>query len=162
MISSALRPALRAVASTSRASLLLRPAPQQLRTLVTKKYAKSHEWISFDDQTNIGTVGISDYAQNKLGDVVFVELPSVDTAVESGDEFGAVESVKAASDIYAPVSGDVHEINEGLADKPTLINTSPEDEGWLVKIKVTDSKEFEDLLSVEQYKTFCESGAESS
>ncbi|EJD03872.1 uncharacterized protein FOMMEDRAFT_19206 [Fomitiporia mediterranea MF3/22] len=128
-----------------------------VRTLVTKKYTSDHETISFDDATNIGTVSITDYAQSSLGDVVFVELPAVGTKVSKGDQIGAVESVKAASDIYSPVSGTVEEINSGLADQPGLINKSPEDKAWLCKIKLSNPSEVEGLMNAEDYKTHCES-----
>ncbi|THH06819.1 hypothetical protein EW145_g3828 [Phellinidium pouzarii] len=100
-----------------------------IRTLVTKKYTTDHEAIVFDDTTNIGTIFITEYAQESLGDVVFVELPSEGFRVAAGDQIGAVESVKAASDIYSPVSGTVDEINGGLGEQPNLINKSPEDKG---------------------------------
>ncbi|EAU93041.1 glycine dehydrogenase [Coprinopsis cinerea okayama7 len=131
--------------------------PAQFRTVVTKRYTTDHEAIAFDDSTGIGTVSITDYAQSSLGDVVFVELPSEGTEVAQGDQIGAVESVKAASDIYAPVSGTVEAINEALSSEPSLLNKSPEDKGWLCKIKLSSPAELEELLTEEAYKAHCES-----
>ncbi len=113
------------------------------------KYATSHEWVRLDG--DIVTVGITDHAQEALGDLVFVELPEVGDEVGAGDEAGVVESVKAASDIYAPVSGEVVEINAALEDTPELINTDPYGEGWMYKIKVTAVDELDDLLSADEY-----------
>jgi glycine cleavage system H protein len=96
------------------------------RTIVTKKYTEEHEVVAFDDETGLGAVSITDHAQESLGDVVFVELPAVGSKVSKGDQIGAVESVKAASDIYAPVSGVVTEVNEVLNSEPGLLNRSPE------------------------------------
>ncbi|KAG8728605.1 hypothetical protein FRC12_021629 [Ceratobasidium sp. 428] len=136
---------LRSLCSSSlrAASPLLRPraTPQSslfIRTVVTKRFTKDHEWVSYDSDTKIGTVSITDYAQKQLGDVVFIELPAVGSGVEFGEPMGAVESVKAASDICAPVSGTVKEVNPAIGEKPALLNTSPEDKGWLCKIEVSD------------------------
>ncbi|KIK71074.1 hypothetical protein GYMLUDRAFT_313462 [Collybiopsis luxurians FD-317 M1] len=126
--------------------------PFGLRTLVTKKYTVEHECVTFDDATGVGVISITNHAQSSLGDVVFVELPQVGSKVAQHDQIGAVESVKAASDIYAPVSGTVEAINEGLADQPGLLNKSPEENGWLCKIKLSDPSELEELLNEEQYK----------
>ncbi|WWC88364.1 glycine cleavage system H protein [Kwoniella dendrophila CBS 6074] len=123
---------------------------------ISTRYTTDHEWVSFDKSSNIGTVGITDYAQKALGDVVFVELPGQGSEVAQGDSMGAVESVKAASDIYAPVSGVVEEINETLSEQPSLLNKSPEQDGWLSKIKLSDPAEFEALLDAEAYKAHCE------
>lgn len=120
-----------------------------------KYYTKQHEWVSVN--ASIGTVGITKYAQNQLGDVVYVELPSLDTSVQKGDAIGAVESVKAASDIYAPISGIIKEANEALSQKPSNVNKSPEETGWLCKIRITDEKELDEMLNQEQYTNFCES-----
>ena len=111
------------------------------------KYVESHEWVKQLDG-NIVEVGISDYAQEALGDVVFVELPEVGTAVTAKEECCAVESVKAASDIYAPLSGEIVEVNENLDDSPELLNESPYTDGWIFKIKMSDANELDDLLSV--------------
>ncbi|EDR15016.1 uncharacterized protein LACBIDRAFT_300719 [Laccaria bicolor S238N-H82] len=131
--------------------------PQNLRTLVTKRYTIEHEAVTFDDSTGIGTVSITDHAQSSLGDVVFVELPALGTEVKQGDQIGAVESVKAASDIYAPVSGTIEEINETLSSEPGLLNKSPEDKGWLCKIKLHDPSEVDKLLTEEKYHASYES-----
>jgi glycine cleavage system H protein len=113
------------------------------------KYASSHEWARLDG--DIVTVGISDHAQEALGDLVYVELPSVGDSVQAGDEAGVVESVKAASDIYAPVSGEIIEINEALADTPEIVNSAPYTEGWLYRIRISDVSELDKLLSADEY-----------
>ncbi|KAK4689693.1 glycine cleavage system H protein, partial [Tremellales sp. Uapishka_1] len=145
-----LRPLLRPTTS------LLRAQAQPARFSAIPRFSTDHEWVSFDPKTNIGTVGITDYAQKALGDVVFVELPGGGSEVAAGDAIGAVESVKAASDIYAPVSGVIEEINETLADQPGLLNKAPQTDGWLCKVKLSDPAEFEALLSSEAYKAHCE------
>lgn len=116
------------------------------------KYQKSHEWARFEGETII--VGISDYAQDSLGDVVFVELPEVGNSLQQGDSFGVVESVKAASDVFIPVSGEVIEINEELADNPELINEDPFGKGWIVKIKPSDMSELDSLMNAQDYETY--------
>ena len=113
------------------------------------KYATSHEWARLDG--DIVTVGISDHAQDALGDLVYVELPSVGDSVQAGDEAGVVESVKAASDIYAPVSGEIVEINEALADSPETVNSAPYTDGWLYRIRISDASELDKLLSADEY-----------
>jgi len=125
------------------------------RTIVTKKYTADHESVTFDDHTGLGTIAITDHAQKSLGDVVFVDLPTVGLKFHKGETIGAVESVKAASDIYAPVSGEVVEVNKRLDDEPGLVNRSPDDQGWLCKIKLTEPKQIDDLLTLEVYvKTY--------
>lgn len=114
------------------------------------KYAKSHEWIRVDAD-GIATVGISEFAQDALGDVVFVELPK-NGSVSAGQEVAVVESVKAASDIYSPVSGEITEVNDTLRDKPELLNSSPLDAGWLFRIKPSDPAELEALLDPAAYE----------
>ena len=114
------------------------------------KYLPSHEWARIEDDGTV-TVGISDHAQAALGDVVFVELPEVNSAISAGDEISIVESVKTASDIHAPVSGEVLAVNEALKDTPELINSSPYDKGWILKIQMTDTGELEELLSASEY-----------
>ncbi len=114
------------------------------------KYTKSHEWLRVEDD-GLVTVGISDHAQELLGDLVFVELPEVDTEFVAGDECCVVESVKAASDVYMPISGEIVEINEALADEPEIINTSPYDNGWLFKIKPS-SDELDELMDADAYQ----------
>jgi glycine cleavage system H protein len=118
------------------------------------KYTEEHEWVMVED--DVVTVGITDFAQDALGDVVFVELPDDGSTVESGKSFGVVESVKAVSDIYAPVSGEVVEVNEELPDTPELVNTSPYEDGWMVKIKLADTSELDALLDADVYKAFVE------
>ena len=115
------------------------------------KFTESHEWV-IDNGDGTVTMGISDHAQDLLGDVVFVELPEIGDNTEAGETFSLVESVKAASDLYAPVTGEIVEINETLEDSPELINESPLAEGWIVKIKLSDASELEKLLSVEAYE----------
>lgn len=113
------------------------------------KYASSHEWALLEG--DVVTVGISDHAQDALGDLVYVELPNVGDTVSQGDEAGVVESVKAASDIYAPVSGEIIEINEALTDSPEIVNSEPYEGGWLYKIRVSDVAELDALMSAEEY-----------
>lgn len=113
------------------------------------KYAKSHEWVRVAG--GVGTVGISDHAQHELTDVVFVELPEVGRKVKAGDACAVVESVKTASDIYSPVSGEITEINKAAADNPALVNTDPYGNGWFFKIKLADPAELNSLLNPEQY-----------
>ncbi|AAW47059.1 hypothetical protein CNBN0440 [Cryptococcus deneoformans B-3501A] len=156
---SALRPIARPLAGSLRTRIAPRPSALKfsaLRFVSTTKYTTDHEWVTFESETNVGVVGITEYAQKALGDVVFVELPGEGTEVAQGDSIGAVESVKAASDIYAPISGVVESINETLADQPSLLNKSPEKDGWLCKVKLSDPAEFDDLLSADAYKAHCE------
>ena len=115
------------------------------------RYTKEHEWIKVDG--NIGTVGITDYAQNSLGDIVFVDLPKVGDAVEAAKSFGSVESVKAVSDLFAPVSGKVTAINEELKDAPEKIN-SDANTTWLLKIELADAKQVDGLLTAADYEKF--------
>ncbi len=122
------------------------------------RYAKSHEYVHVDGDT--GTIGITEYAQKELGDVVFVELPQVGSQLEQGDELGSIESVKAVSELFSPVSGEVIEVNEKLADKPELINTDPYGDGWMVKIKLSAPDEADELMSAEEYEEYTQ--AESS
>ena len=117
------------------------------------KYAKSHEWVRVEG--NKAYIGISDYAQEHLGEVVFVELPEVDTEFSAGDQFVVLESVKAVSDVYAPVSGKVVEINEELLDNPGLVNESPY-EAFLVVIEMSDASEVDELMSASDYEATCE------
>jgi glycine cleavage system H protein len=119
---------------------------------MTTHYTQDHEYVRVDG--NIGTVGISNYAQEQLGDIVFVELPSVGATLSKGDEAAVVESVKAASEIYAPVSGKVIEINEKLNDEPGLINSDAADAGWIFKIEISDAGELESLMDEAAYTAF--------
>jgi len=114
------------------------------------KYTEEHEWVMVEE--DLAVVGITDFAQDALGDVVFVELPEVGTSVEAGKAFGVVESVKAVSDIYAPISGTIEEVNEDLVEAPEIINTSPYEDGWMIKIRMTDASDADDLMDVEAYQ----------
>ncbi|KAF8585575.1 hypothetical protein K439DRAFT_1646586 [Ramaria rubella] len=127
-----------------------------VRTVVTKRYTKEHEMISYDDATLLGRLHITKHAAESLGDVVFVELPAKGREVKKGDQIGAVESVKAASDIYAPVSGTIGQINEALGEKPGLMGSDPEMTGWLCEVKLSNPEELDSLLTFEAYKKFCE------
>ena len=117
-------------------------------------FTKEHEWVRVEG--DIATVGISDYAQAQLGDVVFVEVPKAGTRVNRGSEAAVVESVKAASDVYAPVSGEVVEGNEAVTDDPSLVNSDPEGAGWFFRVRLADNHELSDLMSADQYKSFCD------
>ncbi len=117
------------------------------------KYSKEHEWVR-QEGDNVVTIGISDHAQEQLGDLVFVELPEVGSLLESGAECAVVESVKAASDIYMPVSGEVIAVNEELADTPENINDAPYSDGWIFKVKLSDSSELDGLMDADGYNAF--------
>jgi len=119
-----------------------------------KRFTKTHEWIQVEN--SVGTIGITEYAQEKLGDVVYADLPEAGKTVKKGEILLSLESVKAASDVYAPVSGKVVEVNTALEDKPEIVNKDAEGEGWLVKIEIIDPAELEDLLDEEDYKKLCE------
>ena len=119
------------------------------------KYTESHEWVSADENGNV-RIGISDHAQEALGDLVYVELPAVGDEIGQGDPCAVVESVKAASDIYAPVSGKVVAVNEDLDDDPAIINTDPYDDGWLFELELTDSTELDGLKDAETYADLLE------
>ncbi len=114
------------------------------------KYAQSHEWVRVDDD-GVATVGISDHAQDALGDIVFVELPEPGTTVNAREEVAVVESVKAASDIYCPVSGEIVAINEALVDAPETVNSVPYDDGWFFKVRISDEAELGELMDAEAY-----------
>ncbi|MBW2478241.1 MAG: glycine cleavage system protein GcvH [Deltaproteobacteria bacterium] len=116
------------------------------------KYTEEHEWVMVEE--DLAIIGITDFAQDSLGDVVFVELPEEGTEVVAGKAFGVVESVKAVSDIYAPVSGTVEEVNDELPDSPEMINTSPYEDGWMIKIRMTDTMEVDDLMDAEAYQAY--------
>lgn len=120
--------------------------------MATKRYTKDHEWISLDG--DVGTVGISQYAQEQLGDVVYVELPAVGKQVSKGAEAAVVESVKAASEVYAPVGGEVVTVNDALGETPAIVNEDAEGKGWFLKLKVSDPKELDGLMSEDDYKAF--------
>ncbi|MGF1549564.1 MAG: glycine cleavage system protein GcvH [Sphingomonadaceae bacterium] len=121
---------------------------------MSRHFTQSHEWIAVEGET--ATVGITDYAQDQLGDVVFVELPEPGRKLEKGKEAAVVESVKAASDVYAPVSGEVSEANRALVDDPSLVNSAPEGEGWFFRLKLADRGELDGLMDEGAYKEFCE------
>ena len=121
---------------------------------MARYFTDEHEWI--DLEGDLATVGITDYAQGQLGDIVFVELPEVGTMVEKGGEAAVVESVKAASDVYAPITGEVMEANAALEDDPALVNTSPEEDGWFFRMTVADRSELEGLMDAAAYKAFCD------
>ena len=122
---------------------------------MTTRYTKDHEYIRIEGDT--GVVGITDYAQQQLGDVVYVELPAVGKAIQKGGEAAVVESVKAASEVYAPVSGEIVEVNSELEGSPGTVNEDPAGRGWFLKIRLTDSAELEGLLTEEQYRDFLKS-----
>lgn len=113
------------------------------------KYLASHEWARIEG--DIAVVGITDHAQEALGDLVYIELPDVGDELKAGDEAGVVESVKAASDIYAPLTGEVVEVNSALVDSPEMVNSDPYNDGWMYKIRIADAAEIDDLLSAEDY-----------
>ena len=119
------------------------------------KYVETHEWVR-EDGDGIVLVGITDYAQGALGDVVYVELPEVDSEVEMGDEVAVVELVKAASDIYAPLSGTITEVNESLEGNPELVNTDPYRDGWFFRLKLRDVEELSSLMDSESYSELCD------
>lgn len=118
-------------------------------------FTDEHEWI--DVEGDSATVGITDYAQEQLGDIVFVELPEVGTTLDKGGDAAVVESVKAASDVYAPISGEVTEGNASLEDDPSLVNSSPEEEGWFFRMTISDTEELQGLMDDKAYKTFIDS-----
>ncbi|WP_144903994.1 glycine cleavage system protein GcvH [Halobellus captivus] len=115
-----------------------------------RKYQESHEYATTDGET--ATIGITDFAQDELGDVVFVELPAVGDEITQNEAFGVVESIKAVSDLYAPISGTVTAVNEELFDRPELVNEDPYGDGWMLEIDVADESAFDDLLSAEEYR----------
>ena len=114
------------------------------------KYTEEHEWVMVEE--DLAVVGITDFAQDALGDVVFVELPEVGATLEAGKAFGVVESVKAVSDIYAPISGTVEEVNDDLVDAPEILNTSPYEDGWMIKIKMDNADDVDDLMDADGYQ----------
>ena len=124
-------------------------APRDLR------YTNTHEWVRTDD--NVATVGLSDYAQNELGDITYLELPEAGDEVTRGEPLGVVESVKAATDIYAPVSGEVVARNDEAVDAPDLVNSSPYDRAWLLKIRMSEPSQLDELMDAAQYDEFAES-----
>ena len=122
---------------------------------MARYFTEEHEWI--DVEGDSATVGITDYAQGQLGDIVFVELPEVGSVIDKGKDAAVVESVKAASDVYAPISGEIMEANEALEDDPALVNTAPEEDGWFFKMSIGDKSELDGLMDAKAYKSFCDS-----
>ena len=122
-------------------------------------YSKDHEWISV--QGDVGAVGITEYAQRELGDVVYVDLPEVGDTFEANEPFGSVESVKAVSEVFCPVSGEVMEVNSKLEDTPELINESPHQKAWMIRIRITNPEELEELLSAEEYEEYLQEQSSS-
>ena len=118
------------------------------------RYAKSHEYVHLEGE--VATIGITEYAQKELGDVVFVELPQVGSQLDAADELGSIESVKAVSELFSPVSGEVVEVNEALADNPALVNTDPWGDGWMIRIRVSDVTELDELMTAEEYDEYIE------
>jgi glycine cleavage system H protein len=118
------------------------------------KYLQTHEWIRIED--NIATIGITDYAQHQLGDIVYIELPEIGTVLQKGDNVAEIESVKAVGELMMPLSGKIIEVNTGLADNPESVNLSPYGTGWMVKIEISDKSEINELLTVEAYKVIVE------
>jgi glycine cleavage system H protein len=119
------------------------------------RYSREHEWVMVEGD-DTGVIGISDFAQAELGDVVYVEAPELGEKISKDDPFGAVESVKAVSDLYAPVSGTVVEVNDALPETPELINEDPYGEGWIIKVSLSDVDELDDLMNAEEYEEYCE------
>ena len=122
------------------------------------KYSKEHEWVR-SESDSVVVMGITEFAQDSLGDVVFVEIPDVDAELTQGEKMGEIESVKAVSDLYSPVSGKVIIRNESLIDNPELVNEGPFEQGWMLKVEIKDCSELDNLLSVEDYNSFLKSGA---
>lgn len=119
------------------------------------RYTKDHEWISVEDpDRSVGIIGITDFAQGELGDIVYVELPKAGAKLEAGTPFGSVESVKAVSDLCAPVSGEVIEVNEALADAPETVNASPHDEAWMIRVKLSEPAQVESLMTAGEYEAY--------
>lgn len=121
---------------------------------MSNHYSRDHEWVRLEG--DIAVVGISNHAQEQLGDVVYVELPAIGKKLAKGEEAAVVESVKAASEVFAPVSGEVVEVNDALTDEPAMVNQSPEANGWFLKVRVDDKKEVESLMDADAYKAFLE------
>jgi glycine cleavage system H protein len=128
------------------------PSPGDLR------YTREHEWVRIEGDT--GTIGITDYAQDQLGDIVYVDLPAAGATVTYMQKFGEIESVKAVSELFSPVTGEVIEANAELADNPQLVNDSAHGEGWMLRVRLTDATELDQLLSADQYDDFLAAGAE--
>jgi glycine cleavage system H protein len=121
-----------------------------------RKYSKDHEWVVLDGE--VATIGISDFAQDQLGEVVFVDLPEEGGTISADEQFGEIESVKSVSELVSPVSGEIVEVNSSLGDSPETVNADPHGAGWMVKVRVSDEGELEELLSAEEYDTFITEG----
>jgi glycine cleavage system H protein len=120
------------------------------------RYSKSHEYVHLEPDGDVAIIGITEYAQKELGDVVFVELPQVGTVIDLGDEFGSIESVKAVSELFSPVSGEIVEVNDALNEKPELVNTDPYGDGWMVKMRLNITEEVDDMMTAEEYDEYVE------
>ena len=120
------------------------------------KYTEDHEWVKVTDD-NVALIGITDYATEELGEIVYVELPEIGDEVIQGDEFGSVESVKSLSSLFSPISGEVLSVNKGLLDQPATLNDSPYEDGWLIRVSISDSSEVDDLMTAEEYSVFKDS-----
>ncbi|MDX1662087.1 MAG: glycine cleavage system protein GcvH [Gemmatimonadota bacterium] len=116
------------------------------------RYSEDHEWIRYDEDSSIATIGITEYAQGELGDIVFLEFPATGTTVERQDTAGTIEAVKAVAELYAPVSGEIVEVNESLEDEPEIVNEDPYGDGWMVRIEVSDPSELDDLMDAAGYQ----------
>lgn len=121
-----------------------------------RKYSNEHEWVMTDGET--ATIGITDFAQNQLGEVVYVDLPSTGDSVSAGDTFGEIESVKSVSELFAPVTGELVEVNDSLTDAPETVNQDPHGAGWMIKVKLDDPSEYDGLMSAEEYDAFVTQG----
>ncbi len=122
------------------------------------KYSKEHEWVRLSG--NVATIGVTDYAQDQLGEIVFVELPDEGEEVEKDDAFGVVESVKSVNDVYTPLSGRVVEVNDPAVDSPEIVNEDPYGEGWLIKVEISDTSELKDLMSAKDYTAYIKEESE--
>ncbi|TDH69500.1 hypothetical protein CCR75_002254 [Bremia lactucae] len=150
--------AFRVLSQTFRARAIKSASPSTQHrfgvAFLSTKYTPQHEYVTVNGKQ--GTIGITDFAQNSLGDVVYVDLPAVGDKLSKGDAFGAVESVKAASDVYTPASGTVTAVNEELAENPSLVNEEPMAGGWFIKVELDEVKDLDDLLGEDAYKEHCE------
>ncbi|KAG8200467.1 hypothetical protein JTE90_000547 [Oedothorax gibbosus] len=146
---------LKNVYSQNKNSTQIRKFSKTTSLLSNRKYSEKHEWVALNGK--IGTIGVSHYAQEALGDVVYVQTPEIGATVSKDEEVGVIESVKAVNEIYSPVSGTVTEVNEKLSDKPSLINESCYDEGWIYKIEISDEKEVDALMEEEAYQKYLKS-----
>jgi len=124
---------------------------------VELKYAKEHEWVRVEG--DVAVIGISEFAQDQLGEVVFVDMPSEGDTVTAGETFGEIESVKSVSELYSPVSGEIVSVNDALNDTPEIVNESPLDEGWMIKVRLSDPSELDELMSAEEYEAFVSENA---